>query len=154
MNPVAMTIINPWKEYWPSQGLNQWPPVLKSPTLPTKLWAWLKELEKNIRKWQCVHIIFYGWSVQDLSIFVDMYVHDIKAGITVSDVEPCIQNQTSATACVNGNNVLGPVVGNFCMKLALQKAEDTGVGWVVASGKFWKFLSFLSECCFLHSYVL
>ena len=30
MYPVAMTIINPTKEYWPSRGLNQQPPVLKS----------------------------------------------------------------------------------------------------------------------------
>ena len=29
MNPVAMTIINPQKEYWPIRGLNQRPPVLK-----------------------------------------------------------------------------------------------------------------------------
>ena len=28
MNPVAMTIINPRKEYWPSRGSNQRPPVL------------------------------------------------------------------------------------------------------------------------------
>ena len=42
MNPVAMTIINPQKEYLPSWGLNQRPPVLKSATLPTELWglAW------------------------------------------------------------------------------------------------------------------
>ena len=38
MNPVAMTIINPRKEYWPSQGSNQRPPVLKSATLLTELW--------------------------------------------------------------------------------------------------------------------
>ena len=37
MNPVSMTIINPWKEYWPSQGSNQRPAVLKSATLPTEL---------------------------------------------------------------------------------------------------------------------
>ena len=30
MNPVAMTIINPRKEYWQSRGSNQRPPVLKS----------------------------------------------------------------------------------------------------------------------------
>ena len=36
MNPVAMTIINPWKEYWPSRGSNQRPPVLKSATLQTE----------------------------------------------------------------------------------------------------------------------
>ena len=39
MNPVAMTIINPRKEYWLSQGLNQQTPVLKSATLLTELWA-------------------------------------------------------------------------------------------------------------------
>ena len=37
MNPVAMTVINPRKEYWPSRGSNQRPPVLKSATLPTEL---------------------------------------------------------------------------------------------------------------------
>ena len=36
MNPVAMTIINPQKEYWMSWGLNQQPSVLKSATLPTE----------------------------------------------------------------------------------------------------------------------
>ena len=39
MKPVAMTIINPQKEYWPSWGSNQRPPVLKSETLPTELWG-------------------------------------------------------------------------------------------------------------------
>ena len=39
MNPVAMTIINPRKEYWPSQGSNQPPPILKSATPPTELWG-------------------------------------------------------------------------------------------------------------------
>ena len=39
MNPVEMTIINPRKEYWPSQGSNQRPPVLKSAMLQTELWG-------------------------------------------------------------------------------------------------------------------
>ena len=39
MNPVAMTTTNPLKEYWPSRGSNQPPPVLKSATLSTKLWG-------------------------------------------------------------------------------------------------------------------
>ena len=39
MNPVAMTIINPGKEYWPSRVSNQRPPVLKFATLPTELWG-------------------------------------------------------------------------------------------------------------------
>ena len=37
MNPVAMTIINPLKEYWQSWGSNQRSPVLKSCTLPTEV---------------------------------------------------------------------------------------------------------------------
>ena len=39
MNSVAMTPIKPQKEYWPSPGSNQPPPVLKSATLPTELWG-------------------------------------------------------------------------------------------------------------------
>ena len=39
MNPVTMTIINLRKEYWPSRGSNQRPPVLKSATLLTELWG-------------------------------------------------------------------------------------------------------------------
>ena len=38
MNPVAMTIINPPKEYWPSWESNERPSVLKSATLATELW--------------------------------------------------------------------------------------------------------------------
>ena len=37
MNPVAMAIINPRKEYWPNRGSNQRPTVLKFGTLPTEL---------------------------------------------------------------------------------------------------------------------
>ena len=37
-NPVAMTIINLRKEYWPKQGSNQRLPVFKSSTLSTVLW--------------------------------------------------------------------------------------------------------------------
>ena len=39
MNPVTITIINPRKEYWPSQGLNQQPLVLKTATLATVRWG-------------------------------------------------------------------------------------------------------------------
>ncbi|XP_070564184.1 uncharacterized oxidoreductase YjmC-like [Ptychodera flava] len=65
---------------------------------------------------------------------LDMYANDIKSGTTVSDTEPTIERELAATAHVNGNNLLGPVVGNFCMDLAIQKARDVGVGWVVAKG--------------------
>ena len=39
VNPVGIAIINPRKEYWRSWESNQWPPVLKSATLPTELWG-------------------------------------------------------------------------------------------------------------------
>lgn len=63
-----------------------------------------------------------------------MYVHDIETGITVSDLEPVITKETVATAHVDGQNLLGPVVGNFAMGIAIKKAKHAGVGWVVANG--------------------
>lgn len=65
----------------------------------------------------------------------DMYVKDIQSGICAKEGTPTIDKETVATALVNGRNLLGPVVGNFCMDLAIQKARDAGIGWVVAYGK-------------------
>lgn len=64
-----------------------------------------------------------------------MYVQDIRTGITVSNKEPVVLKETPATAFVDGQNVLGPVVGDFCMNIAITKAKQSGVGWVVAKGK-------------------
>lgn len=64
-----------------------------------------------------------------------MYVHDIESGITVCKDEPKIRKETAATAYVDGRNLLGPVVGNFCMGLAIKKAKESGVGWVVANSE-------------------
>ena len=36
INPVALTIFNPWKELWQSRGSNHLP-VFKSAALPTKV---------------------------------------------------------------------------------------------------------------------
>jgi len=63
-----------------------------------------------------------------------MYVRDIETKITVSDTEPKILHETVATAHVDGMNLLGPVVGNFCMDLAISKAKEVGIGFVVAKG--------------------
>lgn len=38
-----------------------------------------------------------------------MYVNDIQVGTTALDGEPEVVNETSATALVEGNNLLGPV---------------------------------------------
>ncbi|ETN74044.1 malate/L-lactate dehydrogenase [Necator americanus] len=43
-------------------------------------------------------------------------------------------DERAGSAWVDGKNLLGPVVGNFCMDLAVKKAKDAGVGWVVAKG--------------------
>ncbi|CAF0950470.1 unnamed protein product [Brachionus calyciflorus] len=64
---------------------------------------------------------------------LDMYVRDIKEGTTFSDREPIVVKESEATALVDGNNLLGPVVGNFCMHLAIEKAKKVGIGMVVAN---------------------
>ncbi|KAK7494939.1 hypothetical protein BaRGS_00013818 [Batillaria attramentaria] len=65
---------------------------------------------------------------------LDMYVRDIDTGMTVHNKEPTIVKETAATALVDGNNVLGPVVGRFCIDLAIKKAKEAGIGWVSARG--------------------
>ena len=57
---------------------------------------------------------------------------DVQKGTTNSVEEPSVLKESPATALVDGNNLLGPVVGNFCMKLAIQKAKEVGIGLVVA----------------------
>lgn len=65
-----------------------------------------------------------------------MYVKDIESGICAKDGEPVVEKESAATALVDGKNLLGPVVGNFCMDLAIKKAKEAGIGWVVARGLF------------------
>ncbi|XP_069681972.1 uncharacterized oxidoreductase YjmC-like [Periplaneta americana] len=63
---------------------------------------------------------------------LDMYVADIEHKTTEPNAKPSLLKESPATAWVDGNNGLGPVVGNFCMDLAIKKAKNVGVGWVVA----------------------
>ncbi|XP_056272339.1 uncharacterized oxidoreductase YjmC-like [Pseudoliparis swirei] len=65
---------------------------------------------------------------------MDMYVKDIQTGICAKDGEPVVEKESAGTALVDGKNLLGPVVGNFCMQLAIKKAKEAGIGWVVAHG--------------------
>ena len=48
--------------------------------------------------------------------------------------EPTILSEKAASAYVDGQNLLGPVVGNFSMQLAMKKAKQAGIGWVTAKG--------------------
>lgn len=59
----------------------------------------------------------------------------MKNGLVDGNVSPEILNESAATAWVDGKNALGAVVGNFCMDLAIRKAKDVGVGWVVAKSE-------------------
>ena len=63
-------------------------------------------------------------------IFLEWYIRDLKLGSVASDKEPVITQESPATALVDGNNLLGPVVGSFCMKLAIKKAKEVGIGLV------------------------
>lgn len=44
--------------------------------------------------------------------------------------KPTIVHQTPSTATVDGDNGLGPIVGIYSMRLAIEKASQTGTGWV------------------------
>ena len=61
-------------------------------------------------------------------------MNDIQNGVASVLGEPKVLRETVATALVDGQNLLGPVVGNMCMQLAIQKARQAGIGWVVARG--------------------
>lgn len=63
-----------------------------------------------------------------------MYVSDIENGLCDVHANPKILKESVSTAWVDGCNTLGVVVGTFAMKLAIQKAKETGIGWVAAKG--------------------
>ncbi|VDM97074.1 unnamed protein product [Thelazia callipaeda] len=65
---------------------------------------------------------------------LDMYIRDVRNNVCRRNGTPRILKERTATAWVDGNNLLGPVVGNFCMDLAIEKAKKEGVAWVVAKG--------------------
>ncbi|XP_041450025.1 uncharacterized oxidoreductase YjmC [Drosophila obscura] len=71
----------------------------------------------------------YGSGLNQL----DLYLNDLRHRRADMDAEPEIIRETIASAHVNGNNALGVIVGNFCMDLAVKKANNSGVGFVVAN---------------------
>ena len=64
---------------------------------------------------------------------LDLYASNVKDGIIAQQGTPILQKETGATGYVNGNNIIGPTVGKFCMELAIKKAQAIGIGLVVAS---------------------
>lgn len=76
-----------------------------------------------------------------------MYINDIEEERLRPNEYPTILKENYSSAWVDGNNGLGAVVGNFCMKLAIAKASCSGIGWVVAKGRV--ILSFQQTITFL-----
>ncbi|XP_059059643.1 (2R)-3-sulfolactate dehydrogenase (NADP(+))-like [Achroia grisella] len=63
---------------------------------------------------------------------LEFYINDISSGLTDANAKPVILKESAATAWVDGANALGATVGNFCMDVAIRKAKECGIGWVVA----------------------
>ncbi|XP_052808242.1 uncharacterized oxidoreductase YjmC-like isoform X1 [Mya arenaria] len=63
---------------------------------------------------------------------LDMYITDTTSKTMATSGKPIVVKETVATALVDGNNILGPVVGKFCIDLAIEKAKNAGIGWVTA----------------------
>ena len=47
MNRVKATIINPWKDYWPSPGIEPATSNSQSCMLPTELWSWPQQFNET-----------------------------------------------------------------------------------------------------------
>ncbi|XP_070210571.1 uncharacterized oxidoreductase YjmC-like isoform X2 [Littorina saxatilis] len=66
---------------------------------------------------------------------LEFYIEDLLLSMVASvGTEPQVVKETAATALVDGHNLLGPVVGKFSMDLAIQKAKESGIGWVSVRG--------------------
>ncbi|XP_075981644.1 ureidoglycolate dehydrogenase (NAD(+))-like [Anticarsia gemmatalis] len=65
---------------------------------------------------------------------LDSYVYAIESGVCEPNSEPEILNEKSSTACVDPRNVMGATTGHFAMDLAINMANETGVGWVTVKG--------------------
>ena len=77
MNPVALTIINPLKEYWSSRGSNQRPPVLKAATLPNELWGSASK-------------VLYQYEIEWQKVITDKFIFDLYFYETFHFVLPCV----------------------------------------------------------------
>ncbi|XP_033761814.1 LOW QUALITY PROTEIN: uncharacterized oxidoreductase YjmC-like [Pecten maximus] len=66
---------------------------------------------------------------------IDVYTSEVHHGVACGGgKDPTVVKETLATALVDGNNLLGPVVGKFAMDVAIQKAKTAGVGIVTVRG--------------------
>ena len=64
---------------------------------------------------------------------VKLYSKRILTDCINKNAVPKIIRDSDAVAVVNGDDGMGQIVGKFCMKLAIEKAEKYGVSFVVAN---------------------
>lgn len=68
--------------------------------------------------------------------FSDFYINDILSGGCEPNNKPEILKETASTAWIDAKNVLGATSSHFAMDIAMTKARQTGVAWVVLKGKY------------------
>ncbi|KAI6195521.1 hypothetical protein M3Y96_01240100 [Aphelenchoides besseyi] len=68
----------------------------------------------------------YSHGVNRLHVYIEDTLGNVEKTGT-----PKILKQKGSTAYVDGCNLLGPVVGNFCTRIAIDLAKEHGIGWVV-----------------------
>jgi len=61
------------------------------------------------------------------------YHKGITSGMMKVDAKSEIIHETPVSAVVDGHDGMGQVIGRYCMELAIKKAKETGVGFVVAN---------------------
>ena len=59
-----------------------------------------------------------------------LYAGGLKDGVIDPKASPEVVHQSPSTATVDGNNGLGPVAATVAMELAIEKAKQTGAGFV------------------------
>lgn len=65
---------------------------------------------------------------------LQLYINDLLNKSINGFGEPKILKETPAVAWVDGCNIVGTVVGEFCMNLAIEKAKGIGIGCVSVNG--------------------
>lgn len=70
-----------------------------------------------------------GFSSHGLGRF-PQYIKGLKVGTIKTDAEIEIEKETPAMVLINGNHIFGHVVAYKAMKIAMQKAKETGIGIV------------------------
>ena len=58
------------------------------------------------------------------------YVMKLQAGTITKTPDVKVVNETAGTALIDGDNGMGPVIGKRAMALAIDKAEQCGIGFV------------------------